>query len=461
MQHRIAKRELRYEKGKNYRIRELPSGALQIEIRSTEYGPDTIRMPVGTRFTVAHNKARNRLVELSTADVPEEARKVLKKFTLDELIEAYLKFTVDMHERDRQNLRTFQKYNHDTCSKTLNQHHAIVKGIEDYITNRKKDDIVEWTITRQLSPLRKMYRNAGKKRLYGLSDVGVTIKNPFLEIDLPIVPEDTSEEDKAQSLRPYAELKIFKAIEDQCKNSLQRIKWITLVNIALITCLRRGVLLKLKWGDIDWESRIIKVRKSCWGKGKRAPEKVPITTRLNVMLRRYHHALSDADKAPDMPLFESMRARYNRTNGKKPKRESWADKQFSQIIRRTDLWEPKKNDKDEVVYKNGKIVKLWFHFHNLRHTAQTRYESRPYLLSPEEYGYLMGHVVRKKKIQRTYSHGQDDLCDRIREAIEKGDKIIADGLKKPKGDVSSPYGIAFSGYLALGYREYLKTTETN
>jgi integrase len=94
----------------------------------------------------------------------------------------------------------------------------------------------------------------------------VTIKNPFLEIDLPIVPEDTSEEDKAQSLRPYAELKIFKAIEDQCKNSLQRIKWITLVNIALITCLRRGVLLKLKWGDIDLESRIIKVRKSCWGK---------------------------------------------------------------------------------------------------------------------------------------------------------------------------------------------------
>jgi len=150
------------QKGKNYKIRELQSGELQIEIRRTEYGYETKRLPVGTTPTHAHKHARKMLNDLANADVPELARTVLGKFTLDEWIEAFLK-AEDISKRERDFIRSFQRNNPSLYSKTFNDNHAIVKGLDSYINKRKKEDIVRFTITKSLSKLRTMYRNAGKK----------------------------------------------------------------------------------------------------------------------------------------------------------------------------------------------------------------------------------------------------------------------------------------------------------
>jgi integrase len=456
---RKAKKELKYEKGKNYRIRELASGALQIEIRSKEYGNHTKLLPVGNTFPLAHKHAMKMLRELSNEDLPEEARKALADFTLNQLIDAFIKYK-NKKSRNMEFLTSFQTHNTALCSKTLDQHYAIRKGIEDYIETRKKE-VEDISINRSLGPLRAMYRNAGKKRLYGLLDDSVSIKTPFDEIDLPN-DKDDDDEGIAQWLRPFQELKIFKAVNEEFKDSLQRLKWITLVEVALITCLRRGVLLHLKWGDVKWNERIIKVSKAYWSGGKKAPPEVPITTKLYDRLRRYYDNLPDADKTHEVPIFESINAtryrhRHDNTGEQLKYSTRWADTQWPNIIQRTDLFETKTDKDGHAVYEDGVIVKRWFRFYDLRHTADTRYVSRPYNLEPEEVGYLMGHRGRKKKIQGRYDHSQDDLVDRLRELIDKGDAIVARQLQKPNGDVPEPFNIAFDHYLLKGVQELLKT----
>ena len=61
----------KYIKGRNYRIRELASGDLQIENRSTLYGYNTKRLPKSIALRDAHIYARNILMEMANAIVLE------------------------------------------------------------------------------------------------------------------------------------------------------------------------------------------------------------------------------------------------------------------------------------------------------------------------------------------------------------------------------------------------------
>src|SRR5262249_7561355 len=156
-----------------YRARKLKSGEWQLEIRSTEYlgkGSETIRLPVGTSKATIHTRARNSLQKLANSNVPELAKKVLKDITLNNLIDAFLTFKKDLSKRDLINVEAFKKYNPSLLDKTLDQSHLIKKGIEDFINRRIEKGIMSDTVIRQLSPIRSMYRDAGKTRLYGLAE---------------------------------------------------------------------------------------------------------------------------------------------------------------------------------------------------------------------------------------------------------------------------------------------------
>jgi hypothetical protein len=57
----------------------------------------------------------------------------------------------------------------------------------------------------------------------------------------------------------------------------------------------------------------------------------------------------------------------------------------------------------------------------------------PYYLTPQEYGYLLGHRKlksedRQTQIKRTYSHWEDEehrqMCHRVRKAIDEGDTLL-------------------------------------
>src|SRR5215467_10994723 len=166
-------------KGKHYRIGKLDSGTIQIEIRTTEYGNKTFSLPEGTSVSDAHVHAIHKKVEMANSPIPELARRALKNISLNDLINAYKKEKQKtISERDRYSLTTFQKYNAPLCEKNLSQGTAIENGIEAYIKEKRKT-VKGWTITRQLVPLKVMYNNATKNKLYGLSDQKLPIYNPF------------------------------------------------------------------------------------------------------------------------------------------------------------------------------------------------------------------------------------------------------------------------------------------
>jgi hypothetical protein len=114
-------------------------------------------------------------------------------------------------------------------------------------------------------------------------------------------------------------------------------------------------------------------------------------------------------------------------------------------------------DTGETVYEKGIMKRDWFCFHDLRHTAESRYAVKPYGLFPHEYGYLMGHLGDETKIQKKYNHSQKEFCNEIREKIDRGDTILARTLQKPGGDIPEPHGIAFRQYLIKGVQELLKS----
>lgn len=74
-------------------------------------------------------------------------------------------------------------------------------------------------------------------------------KSPVIDIEIPI------KQSKPRKTLTIEELtKLFKVMEHS--------RWIWSVKFLLVTGLRRGELLALKWSDIDWENKRIKIDKS-------------------------------------------------------------------------------------------------------------------------------------------------------------------------------------------------------
>ena len=92
----------------------------------------------------------------------------------------------------------------------------------------------------------------------------------------------------------------------------------------------------------------------------------------------------------------------------------WADRGFARIIRHTDLFVP-----------NDKGGKDWFHFHDLRHTAVTRYKHKPYKLGADQYNYLLGKYLKHKYVHINHI----EWCDDMRKDIEAGDARLPDFLQ--------------------------------
>jgi hypothetical protein len=214
----------------------------------------------------------------------------------------------------------------------------------------------------------------------------------------------------------------------------------------------------LKWQDVEWDNKIIRIDKAYWNGKKRAPPMTPLTERLTFALRQYYDALPVGAKKPDDKIFlskgkrkrdkrtiaklnespeviiDKYECRITRTSKFNPKRHlrrklvqfpdrdpyvvetKWCDKGFERIIRRTDLWKPKVRNGQVVLDDNGNPEKDWFHFHDLRHTATTRYAEPPYSLDAQEYEYLKGNRI-------AYNHPQHiRITSRIRANIERGDR---------------------------------------
>ncbi len=449
-------------KSVGFRLR-LRNGKWSYEIRSNKYDQTySGTYALGTSQEDARKMTLARLHELESADVDTIENKTLKRYTVRQLIETFethhllkkLREENASWRNEAKMIKTFKNTQKAICDMRLSETKRINLAFRAEITAVKQTyDRKGYSFTRQCSPIRTIFKRASQI-LFPLEGRLIDVPNPLLGIEWP-----KDESGREFPLKWGDELKIFDAIFKQCPRYIDRCKWILLVQLALTTALRRGVLLRLKWQDIDWNNKVIKIDKSYWNGKKKAPPMVPLTHRLNLMLRQYLEALPKDDQRLSYEIFlikrrkmdsrtsakiverklvmdryEERIARPSKFNPKKHKivktdnraylekfhdKTKWVDLTWRRIIRRTDLFkyvlDPNGNP---FVNDNGEPLQDWFHFHDLRHTAVTRYAEPPYNLGEQEYQYLKGNKIKYNNPQHI------DINNRIREKIEEGDKAI-------------------------------------
>jgi integrase len=232
----------------------------------------------------------------------------------------------------------------------------IVRYINDRLSGKiGKRPVKSSYVKRQLSPIRTMFRIARREMGYSIE------LDPFRELE---ALEDGPRRERI--LKPGEDLKLYRAIKEQCRTKQLFLRWATLVQMALTTALRRGVFLHLKWEDVDFENMTLTIKRTYWTGKKRAPPEVPLTTDLLALLKLYYDATPEPDRTLISRLFPSKDGKDGTASG--------YNSTWKRIIKLSGLED--------------------FHFHDLRHTATTRYaQLMPNELTSRENKYLLGHII--------------------------------------------------------------------
>jgi integrase len=220
-----------------------------------------------------------------------------------------------------------------------------------------KDRVSLATLKRELNPIRHMFKIARTEWGYPVGDPFRDLYNNFSE-----KPRE------ARILKPEEDTKLYKAIEETFRSDHLKLRWLSLILTALATALRRGVLLKLRWSDLNWGNKLLSIPRSYCDKKKNAPPIVPVSRFLYAHLNVYYNALSETESAPTARMF--------------PIKERYLETIWTRIAERAELY---------TLEDDG--TKNYTHFQDLRHTASTRY-NRPIGLFPDENEYMLGHKNR-------------------------------------------------------------------
>lgn len=113
--------------------------------------------------------------------------------------------------------------------------------IQNVIAEMNKKNLSTWTMKHARKVMSGAFGKAVKEKIIAL--------NPVMDIEIPI-----KQAKPRKVLRPDELSKIFEAMKDS--------RWIWSIRFDLLTGLRRGELLALKWSDIDFVNRTITINKS-------------------------------------------------------------------------------------------------------------------------------------------------------------------------------------------------------
>jgi integrase len=319
-------------------------------------------------------------------------QRVLQRIKLLDWIHDYQRslFFTSKPSKNNENiiLKAFINRAPELCKKSIAD--LETRDFSDYRARRIAEGLSHAASNRELTPLRHMFRIARE-------EWGFDFNNPFP--DLKNLKEGPGRD---HILTREDEDKLFQAIKEQCRTPLLWCRTALLVAIALTTALRKGVILKLKWQDVDWERekerKVFRIPRSYWNGKKRAPPEAPLCEWVLDWLEEYRKRLSEQDKTPTSRLFPTR----TYIGLKKIKRDPIA----SQLVVLKRL-----SDENTVAGYNStwkRIVeraglyhlrddgtKEYLRFHDLRHTALTRYRHlKPNPISPMELDYLRGRFDR-------------------------------------------------------------------
>jgi len=299
-----------------------------------------------SRLHEIKKKVRLGLVEEINTDIP-----TLSGFSID-----YIEYQRDIKQKrswkkDESHLKRFNKEFND---KKLSE--ISVKDIDDYKLKRLKE-VKPVTVNRELEVLRHLFNLAKKwKKFFG--------DNPVSDSGLI-----KTESNRKRILTYEEEIKLI-------NNSSTHLK--PIIQTALLTAMRLGELLTLRWKDVDFKNDLITVRAEI-SKSKKQ-RKIPISSRLNEILEglRFKTGLSG------MVFLTNENKPYS------PKNSSALKRTFTTARNKSELMD--------------------LRFHDLRHTAATRMaENGAALVAVKE---ICGHSNINTTLQ--YFHPDKSL----KEAVE-------------------------------------------
>jgi len=266
-----------------------------------------------------------------------------------------------VHQRDVKRNRSWKKdeahikrWNKELGTYRLSE--ITVKHIDDYKLKRIKE-VKAITVNRELQALRCLLNLAKKwKKFYGENPV--SLSGSLKTESFPI-----------RILSYNEEVKLIDASSDHLK---------PIIKTALLTAMRLGELLTLRWQDVDFDNNLITIREEI-SKSKKTRE-IPISNTLRILL--LEHKLKSGHSG--MVFLTPEGVPYS------PKNSSALKRCFTTARKKTDL--------------------LDLRFHDLRHTAATRMaENGASIIAVKE---ICGHSDIKTTMQ--YFHPDKSL----KEAVE-------------------------------------------
>jgi integrase len=347
----------------------------QVQVRLAGHGANSKTFD---KFADAEAWGREQERKLKLGDTPTERRKELQAMTLKDLIETYY--------RDREENFHKQKLTYENekvmLGAFLDQSRLGGKSLADfgqknlqeYIDRRMNSGIKPSSVRRDLNPLRHVYKFAKRER-------GLPVPDIFRDINIP--PDPPARE---RRLTGAERGELLKATV-KCRGKRQYRLWYSLILAAYCTALRRGELLKLLWGDIDFEKRTLLV----WAENSktRKARLLPLENGLCFQLMLYRSTLSEQERAPSSRVFSISGTAHE---------QAW-----------------------RRIVKRAQIEDL--HFHDLRHAGATRYDELGLTRSENE--YMLGHSGSSTNSR--YVHAE---IERIRVKLDAG----FESIKLPKND---------------------------
>jgi integrase len=345
-------------------------------------------------------------------DVPTLMRRQYKDVTLESLFRGYKQHRSspwNWHKRkktfDNEEIviKAFSTRRPDLWKKPILS--LKRRDIQDYVDAQLGEGILSSTIRRNfVSPLRHLINK------YARIDLEYQLPDPFYGLEIPEKPPH-----RKRVLSQAEQLTLFVSIIDGCRGKHQQLLWFSIVRLALNTALRLKPLLNLKWKDVKFEERKL------WAyPTKKEPEGrwLPLSLETCHFLKRYFEKLSEDKRQSDAHVF--------------PMTKSAHESAWKRIIARAKLYE----EIEVQNWKNGQKLKDWLHFHDLRHTALTRFRSTRnggVGLDGDQNAYMAGHI--DERMTATYEHHWDDLIADIRDKLDAADEVwkpenVANAWKK-------------------------------
>lgn len=199
-------------------------------------------------------------------------RSKAERTTLKDVIERYIEEVAPTHKGGKEEALRLKKILRDDPKLVVHSLAALTTRHFEQYRDRRLKEVSPGSVKRELGMLHCVIEFVRKS--HGM------IENPVSDVRRPIVRDA-----RDTRLRHGDQEKLLEA----CRESKN--PWLApAVILALETAMRRGALLSLRWEDVDFDRKVIKVQET--ERGKPVPREVPLSPLAIATLKALPRALS-------------------------------------------------------------------------------------------------------------------------------------------------------------------------